>query len=246
MLKKLLTGALFAGFAAGLIAVTLHFAFVQPVLLEAERYESGDMVHFEGAGDAPPAVASEPETASSHDHGHAHKHEVKFVDGFDWQRNGLTTLFYGFTFVGYALVLVAGFALAEKRGIAITARSGMIWGLAGFVAVQLAPAFGLAPELPGNAAADIGARQIWWLSTVVATGAALYLIAFGRNWTHWVLATLLLLIPHIIGAPHPHELYGLAPPELGALFATRALGIGMASWVALGLIAGYIWHKDQN
>lgn len=236
MLTKLLASALFAGFAAGLIAVALQFAFVQPVLLEAELYESGQAVHF-GAGDA---AATEAHDHNSHDHG------TPRAGGLDIKRNGLTVLFSIFTYAGYGLILVAGFALAQTRGEIITARSGLIWGVAGFVAVQLAPAFGLAPELPGNAAADLSARQIWWAATVLATGTGLWLIAFGKGWLYWAISIVLLLVPHIVGAPQPLSFAGPTPPELAAEFAARALGAGLVAWAVLGLSAGFFWAREES
>ena len=41
----------------------------------------------------------------------------------------------------------------------------------------LAPAFSLAPEVPGIAAADITARQLWWFATVASAGIAMWLFA---------------------------------------------------------------------
>jgi cobalt transporter subunit CbtA len=247
MLKRLLASALFAGFAAGLIATALQFAFVQPVLLEAERYESGELTHFAAKsshehGTVEPAVEAEPEhDHSSHDHG-----AEGAIQSIDFKRDGLTTVFNVFTYAGYGLVLVAVFGFAESRGITITARNGILWGLAGYIAVQFAPAFGLAPELPGNAAAEVTARQIWWAGTVLATGVGLWLLAFGKDWAYWAAAIVLLIAPHIIGAPHPIILTGPIPPELAGEFAARALGIGMAAWVVLGVIAAYFWQQEQE
>ena len=50
MLSRIVTSALFAGFAAGLIAALLQLAFVQPHLLHAEMFESGELVHSVTAG----------------------------------------------------------------------------------------------------------------------------------------------------------------------------------------------------
>ena len=77
MFFRLITSALFAGAAAGLIAALLQLAFVQPVLLHAERFESGDLVHFDVASEQSANTA-----AHSHDHGtgetaadgHSHDH----------------------------------------------------------------------------------------------------------------------------------------------------------------------------
>lgn len=227
MISRVLTGALIAGFAAGLIAAALLLAYVQPLLLQAELYESGRLVHF-GAGGSGAAAAAE-------------------VRGFDAGRDLLSVLFSAVVYVGYALVLMAAVTVAVDRGWAraVDARSGLVWGLAGFVTFHLAPAFGLPPELPGSAAADLGARQVWWWGTVVATGAALGLIAFGRGWAAWAPALVLLVLPHAIGAPAPAAFAGPVPPELGSAFATRALGVGMAAWAALGALAGFVWRRDD-
>lgn len=126
----------------------------------------------------------------------------------------------------------------------ITARTGLLWGLAGFVSVNFAPGFSLAPEVPGVAAADVYARQAWWGVTVVAAAVALWLIAFGRGWAAWGAAVALLLAPHLVGAPEPDVFTGPVPPEIGAAFAARAFGVGMAAWVMLGGFAGFFWRRE--
>jgi predicted cobalt transporter CbtA len=60
----------------------------------------------------------------------------------------------------------------------------------------------------------------------------------------WGIAVILLLAPHIIGAPEPDSFAGPVPPEIAALFAARALGVGLASWVLLGAFAGYFWQRE--
>ena len=222
MLYRIVTSALFAGFAAGLIAALLQLAFVQPHLLHAEMFEGGELVHSV--------------TAGSSSHGPSYQ--------FDAMRDGLSILFAALIYTGYALMMVAGMAFASEQGHAISTRSGIIWGLAGFIAVHFAPAIGLPPELPGSSAADVGARQVWWFGTVGATALALWLIAFGRSWMAWGAAVVLLLAPHVIGAPHPDKFHGGVPPELGGLFAGNALGVGMAAWVVLGLLAAHFWNTE--
>lgn len=224
MLTKLLTSALFAGAAAGLIAGLLQLLFVQPVLLHAELYESGQLVHF-GAS----AIAANPQ-----------------LPGFDPVRDLLSIVFTMLTYTGYAMMLVALMLVAEERGAGVTARTGIIWGVAGFTAAHFAPAFSLPPELPGAAAADVGARQIWWYATVVASGVAMWLLAFGRNWAVWGAAVILLAAPHLIGAPQPAQFTGPVPPEIAAEFAARALGVGLAAWVILGSCAAYFLDKEQR
>lgn len=249
MFKRIATSALIAGAGAGLIAALLQLSFVQPVLLHAELYEGGEIVHFTGE---PPA--------GGHSHGHddaaaaEHTHAAPAapaaappeIPGLDPARDGLSALFSVFVYAGYGLILVAAMALAESRGRAVaTARQGLLWGLAGFIAVQFAPAAGLPPELPGMAAAELVPRQVWWAGTVAATAAGLWLLVFGRGWAAWVPAVVLIALPHAIGAPHPHDFTGPTPPELASLFAGRALGVGLVAWVLLGLFAASLWRSGR-
>lgn len=224
MFSRILTSALFAGAAAGLIAALLQLVFVQPVLLHAELYESGELVHF-GAE----AVSAHPDLPGL------------FADPM---RDGLSVVFTMFTYTGYALVMVALMSMAERMGHVVTARAGLLWGLAGFIIFHFAPGLSLAPEVPGVAAADVEIRQIWWTATVAATGIAMWLIAFGGNLLSYGAATVLLLAPHLVGAPEPESFTGPVPTELGALFAARAFGVGMAAWVLLGCFAGYFWQTE--
>jgi hypothetical protein len=60
-------------------------------------------------------------------------------------------------------------------------RQGLIWGLGGFVAFNLASALGLPPDLPGTEVASLEARQIWWLATVVLTSVGLAMLVFGAE-----------------------------------------------------------------
>src|SRR5690606_6047678 len=113
-------------------------------------------------------------------------------------------------------------------------RNGVIWGLGGFLALQLAPAFGLPPELPGMPAADIVARQAWWIATALATGAGMLAIAKLRNWTGIVIAVVLIAAPHVVGAPAaPHE-PSAVPAHLATAFAAASLATGAVFWLIAG------------
>lgn len=246
MTKRMIASALFAGCAAGLIAVLLHFAFVQKYILLGEMYESGAMTHFTDGGDphSPESHATaESITEPAAETGHAHHHQAS---GNDVQRNGLTALFMLIVYTSYGLLLTAGFAFADSLGRKIGPSEGMLWGIAGFVAFQLAPAMGLAPELPGTIAADLGARQIWWWSTVIGTGAGIALLAYGRKTWMFVLAGALLALPHVIGAPEPEGYFGTAPPEVAAAFAARVLGAALVVWTCLGWLAGHFWATSET
>ena len=236
MIQKMFASALIAGCAAWLLAAVLHFAFVQKYILLGETYETGTAVHF---------MAKAPVNAADHTHeagAEAHAHDTGEATAL--ARNGWTVLFTGLIYVAYAMILVAGFGLARVYGIGVTAQTGLLWGIAGFVAFQLAPALGTPPELPGTPAADLGDRQIWWWFTVAATATGLALLAYGRGVAFVVLAGLLLAAPHVIGAPTLDGFGGVAPPEVAAFFAARVLGVGLAVWALMGWVAGYAWERD--
>lgn len=260
MIYRMLSSALFAGFAAGLLAALLQYAFDEKLILLAERYETGELVHFQSAPPAGhdhsaataapadtmqtmPATPTDP-TAETGTTGH--DHAAATDDGVSpLKRHGLTALFAILVYSGYALILVAAYATAEQWGYRPSVRDGLLWGLAGFAALQLAPAMGLEPELPGTPAADLGARQVWWIGTALATALGLGLIAFGRNLLVKAVGVGLLALPHLVGAPELDGFAGSAPPELAARFAARSLGIGLCVWVVLGGLLARFWSGKE-
>jgi cobalt transporter subunit CbtA len=235
MIQRLLTSAVGAGVAAWLLAALLHFAFVQDYILLGEAYETGTAVHFGGAG----AGHDHGEGAQAHDHDHGDPASAG-------TRNFWTVVFYGLVYIGYAMVLVAGFGLAAAYGKVITATEGLVWGIGGFAAFQLAPAMGLAPELPGTPGADLTDRQVWWWGTALATGLGLAALAYGRGIAAVALGVTLLAAPHVIGAPGVEGFDGVAPPEVAAAFAARVLGVALVVWALMGWVAGYLWSRADR
>ena len=224
MFTRIVTSALFAGGAAGLAAGILQWQFVQPVLLHSELYEQGLLTHFGG-------------TLNSTD---------VALDRLQPMRDALSIIFTMLLNTGYALILIALMSIRQQSGDELTPHKGIIWGIAGYVAVHLAPALSLPPEVPGVAAADVELRQIWWVCTVAATSIGLWLIAFSRNITRIIPAIILILLPHLIGAPEADVFTGPAPTEIGALFASRALGVGLASWAVLGYFSARFFISETK
>jgi len=220
MFQKIAVSALIAGFGAGLIAALMQFVFVQPLLLHAELFEGN------------PATALDLVTVP--------RGEI------DIAREGLNIVFSALVYTGYALMLLAAMVWAESRGVPITARAGIIWGAAGFITMHLAPAFGVAPDMPGLNGAHVEARQVWWFGTAACTGLGLWLLAFGRNWAMWGAGIVLLAAPHLIGAPLPDTLTQVAPPELAASFAARTLGTALVVWTSLGALLGAVWTSTLS
>jgi cobalt transporter subunit CbtA len=231
MLKPLLASALFAGLIAGLFAAGLQQVFLVPLISEAELYETGTIIHFGGAEEAA--------------HGADATHEHVAAEEGDLSRTLLTMLMTVLTTCGFGLMLVAGFALAERMHLTrINLRTGLLFGLAGFTATQLMPSMGLSPELPGAAAAELAQRQVWWIFTVGGTLAGIALLAWG-NTAARIAGVVMIAAPHIYGAPHPLELTGVVPPELSALFTARVIAVGALGWAALGALAGHFWSREQ-
>ncbi len=242
MLKRMLTSALIAGFAAGLLAALLHFTFVQQLILIGEQYETGEAVHYQGVA---PADAGHPHNAAEPaDHSHAASGDKAAPSSLT--RNALTVLVSALVYVAYALVLVAGFGLLTLMGRTISPAEGILWGIGGFAAFQMAPALGLPPELPGTMAADLAARQVWWWGTALATATGLGLLAYGRGPALWAIAIALLAAPHLIGAPELDGFSGLAPPEVAAAFSARVLGVGLTVWAFMGGLAGWMWARSET
>ena len=226
MNKNVLTSAVFAGVAAGLIAAALQFMFVIPALLEGELFETGARIHF-GADGSPESDRGAPGL------------------GNEWGRHLMTVGFNIVTYVGFGFLLVAAMAFAEMRNLTtVTAKQGLIWGLAGFIAIQLAPAIGLPPVLPGTIGADVDARQAWWLGTIVASALGLWVLAFGRGPVALV-GIALLAAPHVIGAPRLDTFWGVAPPELAAQFVAVSLGSAAVGWTCLGFFAAWFWTRED-
>jgi cobalt transporter subunit CbtA len=253
MIRRMMTSAVFAGVTAGCVAAALHFTFVQQKILLAETYENGSAIHFAGV----PSVVAQDHAAQDGDADHAHgpvaaesgagahDHPAGAEPGV-LARNGLTLLFMALLYAGYGMILVAGFATAQHFGRRVTAREGLLWGIAGFATVQLVPAMGLPPELPGIEAADLAARQIWWAGTAVCTAGALALLGYGRTVYAAVAAVGLLTLPFLIGAPELDGFAGVVPPEVAAAFAARVLGVGLVAWALLGWLSAHLWNSSAG
>lgn len=248
MTAKLFTSALFAGLAAGLVAVLLQFFLIEGLILEAEEYESGAKVHF-AAGhadhDATEHVGGQPAPADPN------ATDVAMNEHDDSGDSNLTRFGLAFsnvflTFVGWGLLMVAGFAIAERFGKQVTATQGILWGGAAFLSISLLPGIGLPPELPGIPAADLFSRQMWWIGTAIVSGAALALFAYGRGVVPVLAGIALLVAPHLIGAPRLAEFGGIVPPELSAEFAVRSMAESFGGFAVLGIAASWLWNRSPQ
>ena len=243
-MRHMLSSALIAGFAAGLLCALLQYFLVEPKILLAERYESGELVHFQGGPTPAEHAAAMAQSMPGMDMPAADAHEHGAEEVESPYRNALTVLFAVLTYCGYGLVFLAIIQAAEVFGIRLSRTDGLLWGLAGFAAFQLMPALGLEPELPGTPAADLTARQLWWVATAICTLAGLGLMAYGGAMWRRVIGVVLLAVPHVWGAPELASFGGVVPPELAASFAARSLAVGMITWMTLGSLVVTFWQSE--
>ena len=62
----------------------------------------------------------------------------------------------------------------------------------------------------------------------------------------YILATVLLLAPHVLGAPIQHSIQGsIIPAELAAKFSTVSIGVNFIFWLMLGGLSAHFFKKFQ-
>lgn len=217
MIAKVIIAAALAGLIAGLVVAGIQQVRVTPLIHAAEKYEKAETAD------------------ASHQHGAA-----------AWApASGLARALYTVAAdlvasVGFALLLAA---VSLLSGLPLTVSNGAIWGLAGFATFTLAPSAGLPPELPGMPVAHLAARQAWWWLTVAATGLGILMaVRIRRPWA-WAAGLVLVVVPHVIGAPQPASHETLVPATLANSFAANAIAAQAVFWVVLGVALGYLMAR---
>ena len=212
-------------------------------LLRADRATAPD-----GDGAAADAPASGPGVGDSasrsgheqaHGYGQRHEHGGAWAPGDGIERTFWTAVSNVATAIGFALLIVAVFAW---RGGA-TWRQGLLWGAAGFVVFFANPAIGLRPEIPGTFAAGVLDRQLWWLLAVACSGAGVGLLLLARRVAAKAGGAVLLVVPHLAGAPHPEVSGGLAPQALGNEFIIATAATNAVFWLVLGVAAAVAFSR---
>jgi len=241
MLRTMVFSAFGAAIAVCVAVSALQFFTTEPLILHAEEFESG------AGADSPAGGEGSSEAASNHDDGYVHAdagghvHDAEAwapTDGVERAAyTALANLVIGFA---VSLILLGGMAL---KGDPIDARRGLLWGAAGFAAVALLPALGLPPELPGTPAADLVARQLWWLGAAAASAAGIALIAFARLWPWKAVGVALLVAPHVVGAPAPASHAVAYPGALAGEFVVASLVVSALLWSLSGFAAGWLHQR---
>ena len=152
-----------------------------------------------------------------------------------------TALFDCLGAFGFALLLAAAFAWRGR----VSWQQGLLWGLAGYASFALAPALGLPPELPGVEVGPLVARQVWWIATALATAGGIACIALvplrGARW----LGAVLIVLPHVIGAPGPDATNPL-PAALARDFVFGSLAVSAVMWTMIGAITAAMMNRTAT
>ena len=216
--RNIVVVAALAGAIAGLGMTVAQQLTTVPLILKAELYE-------------------QQSAPTAHDHGNAaapHQHGGwSPADGVE--RTAFTAAANIVTGIGFALLLVA---VSELFGGIGNWRQGLFWGLAGFAVFTLAPGLGLPPELPAMPAAELGARQLWWVATALSAAIALGLLVYGRSAVAAIAAIVLLVMPHLVGAPQPVSYQSPIPEGLHLGFMVAVVLTALLFWMLLGGLAG--------
>jgi cobalt transporter subunit CbtA len=218
--RNIVVVAALAGAIAGLGMTVAQQLSTVPLILKAEVYEEQSAAPVHQHGDA----------AAPHEHGDG---GWAPADGFE--RTAFSAAANIVTGIGFALLLVA---VSELFGGIKDWRQGVFWGLAGFATFTLAPGLGLPPELPAMPAAELGARQLWWVATALCTATALGLLVYRRSLVAILAAIALLVAPHLIGAPQPASYATPIPEGLHHSFVVAVVLTTLLFWVLLGGLTG--------
>jgi cobalt transporter subunit CbtA len=247
--------ALVAGLLAALLLTLIQTLWVSPLIWQAETFETAASIEQPTPHDHHAEAVVWPQQAEDphHDHGDHHSHnaahhhhdESAWQPDDGWQRVAFTGASNLVMAIGYALVLVALFHWRKPKSIA----AGIGWGIAGFAVFFGAPSLGLPPELPGAAAAELVSRQAWWIATALCTAAAIGLIAFRKDWLNRAIAPVLLIAPHIYGAPQSASHESLAPEVLHHQFVIATSVANGVFWLVLGVCCVWLylaWYKSDQ
>ena len=221
-MKRIILAAALAGAVSGLMLTAVQQLHLIPLLLRAE-------IHEEAADRTKRSIAA-PVVL---------EHEAWRPEN-GWERNLFTAGANVVLGVGFALLLGAAAAL---HGGKLDWRSGVAWGIAGYGVFFLAPCLGLPPELPGTEGVELTRRQVWWIATVICTATGLVLLSFSRAWVIRIIGAVLLVLPHVIGAPQPAAPAAAAPAELAKAFIIATVLANAVFWLSLGGLHGFFYKK---
>jgi cobalt transporter subunit CbtA len=215
MFKRIVAAAAIAGALSGLVLTAVQQIQISPLIRASEVREA----------------AAKPDA-----------HEAQGWEPRDGGERLAATLVANVVLAtGFALLLSAAMSQRRHSGW----RAGALWGIAGYAVCFVAPALGLAPELPGVESAPLAARQTWWIAAVSCSAAGLWLAVFAAKPLVRILGIALLFVPHLVGAPSPTGVDASIGDD-GRAFIRATYLANAALWLMLGLMVGVLSQPGKS
>jgi cobalt transporter subunit CbtA len=241
--RAIVFSSIVAGFVVGALVTVIQQFGTVPLILKAEVFEKAAGHHDHEAARAAPRdrVA-----------GHSHAEDEHATEGWEprdgLERNAYTAAANVLTAIGFALLLAAIFAWRSgNTSNSLSWHEGLTWGLAGFAVFTIAPGLGLPPELPGVPAAPLLSRQIWWVLAALTTAGGLGLIFIRRSVPASIAGLILIMLPHLIGAPELEHIETNVPTSLSHQFVVAVTLTSLVFWSLLGGLTSVAFaHFDRD
>ena len=241
--RSIVFSSVVAGFVVGAIITVIQQFGTVPLILKAEVYEQAAEAHHHDD------TATAPIEGAAAVHQHAQqKHDAEAWEPRDGlERNAYTAGANVLTAIGFGLVLAGLFALRTGGAGHLSWHEGLMWGLAGFAVFTLAPGLGLPPELPGVPAAPLLSRQLWWVLAAAATAGGLALIFLRPTVPAATAGLVLLVLPHLLGAPELDHVETNVPSSLSHQFVVVVTLTSLVFWSLLGGLTSLAFaYFDQS
>lgn len=243
LFQRLIWCALAAALFVGSVQFAVQRWQAVPIILAAEVLEDQKVR---------PMAAIEHEHAAGAENAHPHD-SAAWAPAAGAERSTWTwvaNVLYAFSMA--LLVFVVMTLWAWKRGNATPAlRVAAVVAAAGWLSLHLWPSLGLPAVVPGMEAAPLHARQAWWLLAVVCSASACATLGFASARWRWLVATVLLAVPFVVGAP---ELEGDALAgysseahasllKLGHDFIWATTWASLSFWFTMAAVAGPLFAR---
>ena len=222
---------------------------VTPLILAVEMYEHQKAIAISPLDTTAIHVHAESDSGQKHEHS-ANKEwkPANSIERLGW--TWVANILHAFSMS--LMMFVAMCLYTYKRaGILAPSRLAGLVAAAGWLSFHLWPSLGLHAELPGADAGPLLDRQMWWALAVFSSIASCVVAGFVVGSWRWMVATALLVLPFLVGAPQQQSdrLAGFGPEAHAALeqleqqFIWATTWVSLSFWVSMGVIAGFVFQR---
>jgi len=232
--KRIAAAVLVSGVLAGALLTAVQQVQVSKIILQAEVYE-------EAAQAATAAAGHDHSTETSAIRSHEHDHEADAWEPANGvERTGYTVLANISMAIGFALFLAAAICVSGRQ---VGWRSGLLWGAAGYLVFSWRRRSVCRRKCRARRPRRCMTDNCGGCLAAGSTALGLGIFVYARHRLLKLLGLVLLLVPHLVGAPQP-EVHASAAPESLALAFIQATAIANAVfWLALGGLTGFFYKK---